>query len=68
MFGLTLPQRRTISIETGIQNGTLAIAIAASILKNPQMSIPPAIYSLIMFFTAGILIFSVSGKKGEEAK
>jgi bile acid:Na+ symporter, BASS family len=68
IFGLSLPQRRTVSIESGIQNGTLAIAIAASILKNPQMSIPPAIYSLIMFFTAGILIFSVSGKKGEEAK
>ena len=63
IFGLTVPQRRTISIESGIQNGTLAIAVAASILKNPQMSISPAIYSLIMFFTAGFLIFSVNRKK-----
>lgn len=48
-------QAIAIGMEIGIHNGTLAIAIASSpaLLNNPVMAIPPAIYSLIMFFTAG---------------
>ena len=51
------PQRITISVEVGIQNGTLAIAIASSplMLNSPDMALTPAIYSLIMFGTAGAL-------------
>lgn len=50
-----LPRRQAIAIgmEIGIHNGTLAIAIADTILGSGTMAIPPAIYSLIMFFTAG---------------
>jgi BASS family bile acid:Na+ symporter len=51
-----LPERQAVAIgmEIGIHNGTLAIAIASSpmLLASPKMAIPPAIYSLIMFFTA----------------
>ncbi len=51
-----LPERQAIAIgmEIGIHNGTLAIAIASgpTLLNNSTMAIPPAIYSLIMFFTA----------------
>jgi BASS family bile acid:Na+ symporter len=51
-----LPKRQAVAIgmEIGIHNGTLAIAIASSplLLNDPKMAIPPAIYSLIMFFTA----------------
>lgn len=51
-----LPERQAVAIgmEIGIHNGTLAIAIASSplLLNNSVMAIPPAIYSLIMFFTA----------------
>ncbi|MBW8049269.1 MAG: bile acid:sodium symporter family protein [Cytophagales bacterium] len=57
LFKLNLPQSITISIESGIQNGTLAIFIALSILHNSQMSITPAIYSLIMFVTGGFMMF-----------
>ena len=55
---LDTPQRISISVETGIQNGTLAIALALSpyILNNSMMSIPPAIYSLIMFVTGAVMI------------
>lgn len=56
LFGLNVAQRITISIESGIQNGTLAIAICATLLHNPTMTISPAIYSLIMFMTAGLII------------
>lgn len=38
--------------EVGIHNGTLAIAIAVSLLESTQMAVPAAVYSLIMFFTA----------------
>jgi BASS family bile acid:Na+ symporter len=56
LFRLSTPQRITISIESGIQNGTLGIAICATLLHNPTMTISPAIYSLIMFMTAGVII------------
>lgn len=56
IFRLNTSQSITISIESGIQNGTLGIAIAATLLHNPTMTISPAIYSLIMFMTAGVII------------
>jgi bile acid:Na+ symporter, BASS family len=36
----------------GIQNATLAIAITAGLLKNPDMAVPTAIYSLFAYATA----------------
>ncbi|MCI5055310.1 MAG: bile acid:sodium symporter family protein [Flavobacteriales bacterium] len=57
VFKLNLPQSITISLETGVQNGTTAIFIAATLLANSAMSIPPAIYSLVMFFTSAFVIF-----------
>ena len=60
---LTKPQSITISIESGIQNGTLAIIIATFILKEPEMSIVPAIYSLLMFGTGGFMIGYFGRKK-----
>lgn len=53
---LSQPQSITISVESGIQNGTLGIMIASTLLHNNVIAIPPAIYSLIMFLTAGIII------------
>jgi len=49
VFGIELRQTITISIETGIQNGTLAITIALGILDNFSMALPCALYSIIMF-------------------
>ncbi|MGY6560635.1 MAG: bile acid:sodium symporter family protein [Luteibaculaceae bacterium] len=49
-------QSVTLAIESGIQNGTLGIFVAATLLKMPEMTIPPAIYSLIMFVTATVII------------
>lgn len=44
-----------ITIEVGIQNGTLAIAIASAptFLNNPTMAIPAAIYALLMYVVGG---------------
>lgn len=54
LLGLGERQAIAIGMEIGIHNGTLAIAVALSplMLNNPTMAIPPAVYSIIMFFTA----------------
>jgi BASS family bile acid:Na+ symporter len=57
MFGIKDKQALSISIESGIQNGTLAISIAVILLHSTEFSIAPAIYSLLMFFTGGVVIW-----------
>jgi BASS family bile acid:Na+ symporter len=54
---LDFRQGMTVAIESGIQNGTLGITIAATLLMNSVMTIPSAIYSLLMFATAAAVIF-----------
>jgi BASS family bile acid:Na+ symporter len=51
--GLDDASGTAITVEVGLQNGTLAIAIASSplFLNQPSMAIPAAIYSLLMFVT-----------------
>ncbi|MEW8351581.1 MAG: hypothetical protein AB2687_25010, partial [Candidatus Thiodiazotropha taylori] len=39
---------RTIAIETGIQNGGTAILVTGTILNNPNMTIAPVIYGILM--------------------
>lgn len=68
LLGLGEKQSTTISIEAGIQNGTLGITIAATLLVNPVMTIPSAIYSLIMFGTAGLIIIYSGRKKAALVK
>lgn len=45
-------QARTISLEVGMQNGTLALMITTGILQSAEMSVAPSVYSLLMFITA----------------
>ena len=58
-------QSIAISLEIGIHNSTLAIAIALSpaLLNNPQMAVPAAVYGVLMFIPAGIFSYWVSRKK-----
>ncbi len=66
LFQLAKKQSISIGMEIGIHNGTLAIYIALSVIGNSAMSIPPAIYSLIMFFTAAAFGYIVNiGRKPE---
>ena len=57
MFGSGIPQRIAISLECGLQNGTLAIAVATLLFGGGPTVIPAATYSLTMFATALILIY-----------
>ena len=61
-LGLNLAQRTSITLEVGLQNSTLSIFMALTLLKNYDMSMMPAIYTLVMFFTAGILVKIFSKK------
>lgn len=57
-------QSVTIGVEVGIQNGTTALFITGELLKNSEMGIPPAIYSLIMFGTGAAFAVLVNlGRK-----
>lgn len=58
LFKIREKQAFSISIESGIQNGTLAISIAVILLGSTAFSIAPAIYSLLMFFTGGAIIYA----------
>lgn len=55
-------QGRTLSLEVGVQNGTMALLITSTILQSPEMSIAPSIYSLIMFVTASLFTMMVLRK------
>lgn len=63
LFKLQEKQAIAIGMEIGIHNGTLAIFIALTVLGNGVMSIPPVIYSLIMFFTAAAFGYMVNIKR-----
>ena len=63
---LSQKQAITISIESGIQNGTLAIVMATTVLANATLSIPAAIYSLLMFISGGVMMYYFGRRKGEE--
>lgn len=61
---LSFKQAITICLESGNQNGTLAIHVAVASLARPDFAIAGAIYSLMMYFTASIPIFISSRRKG----
>jgi len=52
-------QKKCITIECGLQNGTLAIFVATSIFGGGMYVIPAATYSLIMFVTSLIFVYFV---------
>ena len=56
MFASGAKQRAAISIECGLQNGTLAIAVSTLLFGGGLTSVPAATYSLIMFATALVFI------------
>ena len=52
-------QKKCITIECGLQNGTLAIFVATSIFDGGMYVIPAATYSLIMFASSLIFVYLV---------
>ena len=52
-------QRKCISLECGLQNGTLAVFVASQLFNDIIFLIPTAAYALIMFITSLIFVFFV---------
>jgi len=61
-LGSGVKQQIAISIECGLQNGTLAIAIASLLFGGGIYVIPAATYSLIMFVTSLAFVYFVRKK------
>ena len=57
LSGLSFKQALTITLESGNQNGTLAITVAVGSLGQVDFAIAGAVYSLIMYFTAAFPIW-----------
>ena len=66
-FGIIEKQAIASSMEIGVHNGTLAIFIAVEVLDSTEISIPAAVYSIIMFAFAAIWGSIVSRKVSARA-
>jgi BASS family bile acid:Na+ symporter len=60
MFATGIEQRKCISLECGLQNGTLAVFVATQTFNDVAYMVPTAAYALIMFVTAIIFAFVVN--------
>lgn len=63
LFGITGKSQISITIESGIQNGTLAFVIATTMLNNLEMGLPSGAYSIWMFITGGFLMWRLGKKR-----
>jgi BASS family bile acid:Na+ symporter len=59
MFASGVPQRKCISLECGLQNGTLAVFVATQIFDEMVFMVPTAAYALIMFVTSIFFVLIV---------
>jgi BASS family bile acid:Na+ symporter len=59
IFASGIAQRKCISIECGLQNGTLAVVVATQLFDKMVYMVPTAAYALIMMATSIIYVFIV---------
>ncbi len=54
-----IAQRKCISLECGLQNGTLAVFVTTQLFDDIVFMVPTAAYALIMFCTSIIFVLLV---------
>ena len=59
VFASGMDQRKCISLECGLQNGTLAVFVSTQLFDNIVYMVPTAAYALIMFVTSIIFVLLV---------
>ena len=59
LFSSGRPQLKAISLECGLQNGTLAIFVGTSVFGGGLYIVPAATYSVIMYLTSLIFIYFI---------
>ena len=58
-FATGIQQRKCISLECGLQNGTLAVFVSTQLFDELVYIVPTAAYALVMFVTSIIFVFIV---------
>lgn len=66
-LGLPSRQSTTIALETGIQNSTMGLFIGTTLLGNEALALPAAIYGVLMYGPASLLLFALRGRNVAEA-
>ena len=56
-FATGIEQRKCISLECGLQNGTLAVFVATLMFNDVAYMVPTAAYALVMYITGFIFIY-----------
>ena len=49
MTGLTQRESLAVAVELGVKNGTIALMVTLTLLESSAMSIPAAVYGVLMF-------------------
>ena len=62
IFATGIEQRKCISLECGLQNGTLAVFVATQIFDEIIYIVPTATYALIMFVTSIFFVLFIKNK------
>lgn len=66
LVSLSRPQSVTLGIETAVQNATLALVIASTVLNDSAMAVPGAIYGVLMY--VGGLMFAFVARRWTEGE
>jgi BASS family bile acid:Na+ symporter len=59
---LNFRNQYTIAIEVGLHNTALALLVAGTIIRSPEMEKPALVYALFTIFSALLFVFAVKGK------
>ncbi|MCW5732937.1 MAG: bile acid:sodium symporter family protein [Enhydrobacter sp.] len=63
LLGINFVQSMTIAIETGLQNSTVSITVALTLLNNNEMAIIPGLYAIWMYVTGFALAYIMARRK-----
>ena len=63
IFASGIEQRKCISLECGLQNGTLAVFVSTQMFDDVSYLTPTAAYALIMFVTSIVFVFLIRNIK-----
>ncbi|MFP1683750.1 bile acid:sodium symporter family protein [Alloalcanivorax sp. C16-1] len=56
LLGLSRAQAFTVAIELGIKNGTLGLMVTLTLLHSDAMSVPAAVYGVLMFLFGFLML------------
>ncbi|MFC4372555.1 bile acid:sodium symporter family protein [Nocardia halotolerans] len=61
-FGIPTPQAIASSMEIGVHNSAIAITLAITVLDNPRIAVPAAVYAVLMTPLATLFGAAISRK------